>query len=406
MCCFSRPVRHVSETQIFARSAPGGGQFLVYSMNVSLAEDLAMCLPLPTPPGAPEDAVHFLDLSGYRAFFGDMARGFPAHYLAARKGGFFQQDQSSERRLKVHAAGEFEASFVPTLRDFERLDPRFRLPSDVWDHLPRYHDYGFAVFKLRRPGLFGWLRRMRTIHPMAMEFPRRDPQSLFFPTVHVHDGQVHAEAHFDHSLYCQPDPGVEALLDWERSELPLSRWMEADRAAGIVNGGAHAYRRLLHGTAKNRDVVLDEAAMKAATALGELFLLRVREVGGDIEVDARGDWPELAPAERERIQQDLARRLVELTRARREEWRLARYRSDLPDRWPTLYEAIPEAGGAPSSEPCRIKFFVWTQRVAPMEISLAFSDVPARELREVINAELQQILDDASEPPAGAAAHD
>ena len=182
--------------------------------------------------------------------------------------------------------------------------------------------------------------------------------------------------------------------------------MDADRAAGIVNGDAHAYRRLLHGTAPNRDVVLDESAMKAAKALGELFLLRACGASGGVDVDVRGDWPELAPAERERLQQDFARGLVELTRARREEWRLARYRGNLPDRWPTLYEAFPAAGGAPIGEPCRIKFFVWTQRVAPMEISLAFSDVPARELREAISAELQRLLDDVSETRAGGGAHD
>lgn len=398
MCCFSRPVRHVSGTQIFARSAPDGGQFLVYSMNVTLAEDLAMCLPLPTPPGAPEDAVRFLDLSGYSSFFRDLGKGFPAHYLPQRKGGFLAQ-QAPEPRLRVHAAGEFEASFVPTLRDFDRLDPRFRLPSAVWDRLPGYHDHGFAVFKLRRPGLFGWLRRLRTIHPMAMEFPRRDPRTLFFPTVHVHDGEVHAEAHFDHSLYCQPDPEIEALLDWERSDLPAGRSMAADRTAGIVNGGAHAYRLLMHGTSPNQDILLDEAVLSAGTARGELFLLRRSKAAGALEQPARGDWPELPAAERERLTEELAGKLTQLTRARRDTWSLARYRGDLPDRWPTLYEAFPEAAGSPPrNEPCRIKFFVWTQRVAPMEIWLAFSDVPAKDLREVITTELQQALDELSPP--------
>jgi len=46
--------------------------------------------------------------------------------------------------------------------------------------LPIYEDFGFAVFKLRAG--------LKRIHSMALEFPRRDPKSLFFPTVHVHDG--------------------------------------------------------------------------------------------------------------------------------------------------------------------------------------------------------------------------
>jgi hypothetical protein len=34
MCCFSRPVIVVSATNIFARPAEGGRQFLIYSMNL------------------------------------------------------------------------------------------------------------------------------------------------------------------------------------------------------------------------------------------------------------------------------------------------------------------------------------------------------------------------------------
>jgi hypothetical protein len=33
MCCFSRPVQSVSATNIFARPAAGGRQFLVYSRH-------------------------------------------------------------------------------------------------------------------------------------------------------------------------------------------------------------------------------------------------------------------------------------------------------------------------------------------------------------------------------------
>ena len=40
---------------------------------------------------------------------------------------------------------------------------------------------------------------------MAFSFPRHDPDRLFFPTVHIHDGHVYSVAQFDHSLYYQPD---------------------------------------------------------------------------------------------------------------------------------------------------------------------------------------------------------
>jgi hypothetical protein len=57
MCCFSKPMTSVSATSIFAREAPGGGQYLAYSMTVAATEDLAMILPLPVPLGAREGAV-------------------------------------------------------------------------------------------------------------------------------------------------------------------------------------------------------------------------------------------------------------------------------------------------------------------------------------------------------------
>lgn len=101
--------------------------------------------------------------------------------------------------------GDYEASFVPSQADFERLDPRFCLPPSVWSQLSLYADWGFAVFKLslnppptqlsaldlriiaerKRDGKPPFPPRRRDIHPMAFRFPRRDPSRLFFPTVHV-----------------------------------------------------------------------------------------------------------------------------------------------------------------------------------------------------------------------------
>ena len=62
--------------------------------------------------------------------------------------------------------------------------------------------------------------RTRTVHPMAFEFPRRAPAALFFPTVHIHDGEVHETAMFDHRLYCQL--GAAPAKGWESSNGPAS----------------------------------------------------------------------------------------------------------------------------------------------------------------------------------------
>jgi hypothetical protein len=216
MCCFSRAIRSVSDTQIFARAGEGERQFLVYSMTLEAKGDLAMVLPLPTAAGAGEAAVQFIDLHDYADFFKDLRAGFPE-----------PQEQRLSRHaptilapatLKVVSVGSFEASFVPTLADFDRLDPRFRLPAGAWDKLPQYRAYGFAVFKLK-PGV-------ATFHPMAFSFPRADADRLFFPTVHIHDGKVHRTAKFDHALYCQCDP---APKDWWPSVGPAQTFVRVDK---------------------------------------------------------------------------------------------------------------------------------------------------------------------------------
>lgn len=276
MCCFSMPVPYVAGTKIFARSLDDGRQALVYSMAFIADEDLAMILPLPVPPGSAEDAVRFVDLSGYDHFFDDLDRAFPAMMLQTR-GGFGAPQSLSQARPKlvVHDVGEYEASFVPSQADFDRLDDRFKLAPEVWAQLPHYADWGFAVFKLKanrtKKGFFARLfgrdgsRGPQKVHPMAFEFPRREPDIVFFPTVHVHDGEVHAEAAFDHQLYCQPGPALTESA-WVRSEGPLGKWMKVDRAAGLVDPDAPVFRRTMAGFFVNQDQEVGRPAPEGATS--------------------------------------------------------------------------------------------------------------------------------------------
>src|SRR5262245_21623687 len=181
MCCFSGRVEHVADTSIFARSVDNGRQILVYSMTISTRSDVAMILPLPVPPGSPEDAVRFISLKEYPDFFKDMKKGFPEPVSRGFMTLSAPERSAPAQKLEVVQVGEFEASFVPTVKDFSRLDERFRLPDQTWEKLPAYKDYGFAVFKLKPTA--------REVHPMAFEFPRANPKQLFFPTVHIHDGK-------------------------------------------------------------------------------------------------------------------------------------------------------------------------------------------------------------------------
>ncbi len=212
MCCFSGAIgpNHVGATKIFAR-VRDGRQLLVYSMHLDAAQDVAMILPVPVPVGAGEDALRFIDLSGWADFFAALDRCFPRTLALSP-----QARAPAPRTLAVHMVGAFEASYVPTLADFARVDPRFRLADAVWQSLPMYHDWGFAVFRLRAG--------VQEVHPMAFEFPTRVSEALYFPTVHVHDGRVHRNARFDHSLYFQGPSRVEPLT--EVLGRPLPTWRE------------------------------------------------------------------------------------------------------------------------------------------------------------------------------------
>lgn len=249
MCIFSREVDSVTGTSIFARRSGSGRQFLVYSMTMAAKTDVAMILPLPVPPRSGELDVRFISLKQYPDFFKEMRTGFrmPRERPVSRqlpKGGSF-----GGGKLAVVAVGEFEASFVPTIKDFTRLDERFRLSQVIWDRLPQYQDFGFAVFKLKAGE--------RSIHPMAFDFPRKTPERLSFPTVHVHDGEVHPKATFDHLLYCQPsDQESLAVMDWEESKRLAQHFMRPASTRGIVAPNQHCYFRRMTGMHKNEDVTV------------------------------------------------------------------------------------------------------------------------------------------------------
>jgi hypothetical protein len=245
MCCFSRRVEKVADTNIFARVGKDGRQFLVYSMLLKAGEDLAMILPIPTPKGAGEDAVKFISLEKYPEFFKDLAAGYPPP--PATLGGRAKRAPKSEPKLKVVEVGSFEASFVPSVKDFARLDERFRLPAGTWDELPAYKDYGFAVFKLKKGE--------KKIHPMAFDFPRKDKRQLFFPTVHIHDGKVHKTANFDHALYMQRT-GHETTMDWDETPSLAGTFMKIDKCAGLVAKDEHVYRKFVRGRKENQDTIL------------------------------------------------------------------------------------------------------------------------------------------------------
>jgi hypothetical protein len=212
MCCFSVNVRSVSKTRIFARLLPENRQALIYSMSLDTPEDVAMILPIPVPPGSGEKAVRFISFEKYADVFEDIERTFP-RLVPLGFGGIKSRalPAAEDDKLEVQKVGSFDASFVPSIKDFSRLDAQFRLPDGVWEKIGNYAKFGFAVFKLQKGN--------QTVHPMAFAFPTAMPGRIFFPTVHIHDGKVHKTAEFDHTLFAQTASGrAPEALGWEESE--------------------------------------------------------------------------------------------------------------------------------------------------------------------------------------------
>ena len=246
MCIFSGSVHHVGNTKIFARKQDDI-QYLVYSMEVAAPKEVAMILPLPVSSHE-EDTVKFINLKGYPNFFNVMEKCFdrPMRSLS-RGGGCF-----GVAPLKVHNVGNFIASFVPYKSSFMRLDQAFRLPANAWQKLPDYRNYGYAVFQLK-PKV-----DIEEIHPMAFTFPSSFRNKLFFPTVHLHDGEFHKQEEFDHELYFQGDILENNLFEHlykNKSEYKLSKFMDLYKCKEIVLDEV-GYKFKVHGDYPNKDILL------------------------------------------------------------------------------------------------------------------------------------------------------
>ena len=255
MCIFSRPIISVDSTQIFARATSQGTQFLAYQLNYESPDENAMILPLPVRQPVRDDSLRFIDLKSYGTLFHDLAQGFPY----SRSSGIAcaaPHKSVSGRNLKVFEVGNYVASFVPTLADFSRLDARFSLPEAVWAQVPQYKNFGFAMFQLAAGSL--------KPHPMAFEFETAT-EKIYFPTLHIHDGEIHKTEEFDHILYLQhagfdsrvygyknsniSDPSTGLV----RSKHAAGQFCDIARSSGLVSGDLLVHRQIIQGNHPNQD---------------------------------------------------------------------------------------------------------------------------------------------------------
>ena len=227
-------------------AATTGASFSSIRWRLRADAPTAMILPLPVPPNSREDALRFIDSRSYPGFFLDLQKPFVAHSKTRTGGGAAPQPLPI---LKVHRVGSFEASFVPSLDDFERLDPRFRLPRTVWD--ARYR-WGFAVFKLQD------LWQTITIEPMALSFPRRDRRAVLSRGAR---SRRHSDptAHYDHNLFFQ-HPSEDAIACGGQSRAPRRQLDMAAReiasplnARGVLDENLPVLIARFAGEFPNRD---------------------------------------------------------------------------------------------------------------------------------------------------------
>ena len=270
MCCFAGPVKSVTDTNLFARLTSSGTQMLVYQMKFETEKENAMILPLPVTKQVREDSLRFVSLKEYDNFFDDLDDAFPDIQPQSRTtlGALVDSAVASEApKLAVHEVGDFVASFVPTMNDFSRLDQKFVIPKSSWDKIPQYSDYGFAVFQLK--SLKG------KPHPMAFEFETRLENQIFFPTVHIHDGEVHKREHFDHTLYLQSEEYDDAVgryvnrhvkdrqTGYVRSKDVARHYCNIKKTKGMVKPDQLLHRIQLKGRLENRDIIAKATAKKS-----------------------------------------------------------------------------------------------------------------------------------------------
>lgn len=259
MCIFSAPVVSVNGTRIFSRLSGAGTQFLAYQMNYESVQRNAMILPIPVARPAAESQLRFISLESYENFFDDLDQGFP-HLSGFSLGCGGLADKSVASRLKVFKVGSYIASFVPALSDFARLSPEFNLADETWAKVPEYSEFGFAVFQLAAGAM--------KPHPMAFEF-ETDRSDLYFPTLHIHDGEVHDVEQFDHAIYMQHAGFDSRVYGYQNSNVAdrstglvrsvdrAKRFCDVERAAGLVDGELLVHRRLIRGKLPNEDTIIE-----------------------------------------------------------------------------------------------------------------------------------------------------
>jgi hypothetical protein len=173
----SAEVKDLSATKILAALLRGGRrQLTVYANSVATAvQGSCMVLAVPNP-----GSVRLLDMSGYSTIFDDclaMTQRYSESY--GSRGGTLSYDSAP---LAVHSVGDYDASIVPALADFARLDPAsFTMAPEFLQFMDRTYAgtaMGFIVCKLQRSSSLKPYAPFGYVHDVS--------DHVFVPTMHFH----------------------------------------------------------------------------------------------------------------------------------------------------------------------------------------------------------------------------
>jgi hypothetical protein len=242
---------------------------------------------------------------------------------------------------------------------------------------------------------------------LAFTFPRRDPRSVFFPTVHVHDGHhVPDEAHFDHQLYLQASPVLDALLGWTDSKGVLGDEVDVARANGLVDGTRGGKTKMLMGPMKNTDtwirepegVTIDDLRGRGATYR---FAVKASYAFYDVDFpeERHNNWSRTAKTKLPELARTLREGLATLCEANRAAWKLGPLDDALAPHFmngPMLWRGtswMDQAGEGSPGGPGRVKLTAFSEHVEPQDVELGFTELPDPQRLAEIARRVCELLD-------------
>ncbi len=253
MCIFRSSVVNVAKTNIFVAACDDSTrQITVYQNVVKSTKENAMILPVPLTGSA--DDIELLDLKAEKDFFKDMYNLFPLEESEAEDDRPKAKAKGKGKAmLPVYKVGDYDVTIVPDTDSFNQVDDdAFTLNKRIVGMLMYLYPENFAFLVCK----FGGDSKEKHMHPLGYIHDRVDGANLFVPTVHIHDGEMHAEEHFDHRIYSfntsmdnKADAGDETLQKMYDTYTFLQR-LDVQSHADLNN----LYLYEIEGSHENKDI--------------------------------------------------------------------------------------------------------------------------------------------------------